>query len=158
MAPGRSSISITYGNGSYLGECIVVDGTPVEDGRGTFTWSNGDRYEGDFVRGVRSGRGIFFWSDGRRYEGGFLDDVRSGDGTMHWNDGTVYEGGFSEGLMSGRGRLVWPSGEWYEGDFLEGRMDGRGVHHAADGTPIYEGDWVANCPVNRGGWDTEDGA
>jgi hypothetical protein len=155
MSRDRTVISIAYDNGTYIGECLLEDGQPVEDGRGAFIWSNGDRYEGDFVGGSRTGTGIFEWADGRIYEGGFIDDVRTGHGKLVWADGTVYEGGFLEGLMSGDGRLGWPNGESYEGGFLEGRMDGRGIHRAADGSIIYEGDWISGCPVSRTDWDGE---
>jgi len=57
-------------------------------------------------------------------------------------------GDFIDGKMSGTGVLHWPSGETYTGDFLNGHMDGKGVHTRADGSLIYDGDWIESCPVN----------
>ena len=49
-------------------------------GRGTYTWANGMRYEGDYVEDVKEGNGVFDWPDGRRYEGEWVDDQQHGEG------------------------------------------------------------------------------
>lgn len=38
-------------------------------GRGTLVWSDGKKYEGDFVDDKREGKGTFTWPDGRQYRG-----------------------------------------------------------------------------------------
>eukprot|EP01032_Pedospumella_encystans_P032909 gene32909-37172_t len=38
----------------------------VRDGVGKLTWSNGDRYEGDFKSGLRHGTGTMFEQKGSR--------------------------------------------------------------------------------------------
>ena len=65
---------IHYENGTYSGE---VQGwwREQEHGRGVFTWIDGDRYEGEYVGGVKSGRGAFqFFGDARRFEGAWAED------------------------------------------------------------------------------------
>ena len=58
------------------------------NGNGTFKWSNGDRYEGDWVNGQRTGQGKYFYSDGGGvYTGEWKNNNRHGEGTMIWNDG-----------------------------------------------------------------------
>ena len=51
--------------------------------RRVFTWSNGDRYEGESINGKRTGRGVFMWGKGRwegnRYKGEFVDGTLSPD-------------------------------------------------------------------------------
>lgn len=47
--------------GQYLG--MVSEGQP--QGSGTFVYSNGERYEGEWVRGVRQGPGVLWTRDGR---------------------------------------------------------------------------------------------
>jgi hypothetical protein len=44
------------------------------DGTGTFTWSNGDKYEGDWKNGKKNGQGTIFYQDGSKLEGEFRDD------------------------------------------------------------------------------------
>ena len=44
------------------------------DGTGTFIWSNGDKYEGDWKNGKKHGQGTIFYQDGSKLEGEFKDD------------------------------------------------------------------------------------
>jgi hypothetical protein len=38
-------------------------------GKGNFTWSDGRKYDGNYVDDKKDGYGVFTWPDGRRYEG-----------------------------------------------------------------------------------------
>ena len=33
-------------------------------GYGTYTWVDGNKYEGDVVNGIRIGKGIYTWANG----------------------------------------------------------------------------------------------
>ena len=44
------------------------------DGYGTYTFANGDRYEGDFKKGVYEGLGVFTFSDGYQKKGRFRNN------------------------------------------------------------------------------------
>jgi len=79
-------VKIDYDNGRYLGQYVIWEGVPMEHGFGLFSWSNGDRYEGEYNMGVRSGKGTFTWFNGNQY------DQRTGKGTMTWSDGTIIPG------------------------------------------------------------------
>ena len=64
-----------------------VEGNCI-NGKGTFKWPNGDRYEGDWVNGQRTGQGKYFYNDGGGiYTGEWKNNNRHGEGTMIWNDG-----------------------------------------------------------------------
>ena len=39
------------------------------DGDGTFYWSDGRIYRGEYVNDQKEGFGVFTWSDGRSYDG-----------------------------------------------------------------------------------------
>jgi hypothetical protein len=43
------------------------------------------------------GRGVYSWKDGRRYEGQYLKDKKHGFGIYHWADGRRYEGMWKNG-------------------------------------------------------------
>lgn len=43
-------------------------------GKGTFTWQDGRKFRGVFVKDKKQGFGIFSWPDGRKFMG-------------HWNKG-----------------------------------------------------------------------
>jgi hypothetical protein len=146
---GLQIIKITYDNGTYIGEYHSKNGTPIENGTGLFIWSNGDRYEGEYIMGSRTGHGSFVWADGRRYDGEFKNDIRSGNGRIAWVDGTVYEGDFEDGKMNGKGMLSWPNGDTYVGWFFNDHMEGHGIHYSVEGSVIYEGQWIESCPVNK---------
>ena len=47
-------------------------------GIGTFTFSNGSVYSGDFVNGVSHGEGVFTFPDGAVYEGEFKNGKKMG--------------------------------------------------------------------------------
>jgi len=39
------------------------------DGTGTYQWSDGRRFSGDWKNNMMHGRGVFTFDDGRMYEG-----------------------------------------------------------------------------------------
>ena len=39
------------------------------NGNGVFLWNNGDKYEGEFVFGLKHGKGVCFYVDQCFYEG-----------------------------------------------------------------------------------------
>ena len=66
---------IWYPDGTYSGEVLGWWPERVEHGRGVFKWTDGDRFEGDYLKGVRTGRGAFLFGDNaRRFEGAWADD------------------------------------------------------------------------------------
>jgi hypothetical protein len=111
----------TWGNGnSYEGR--FFQGL-MDDGDGTYAWANGNRYEGAFTKGEEDGRGVHVWANGNRYEGEFKDGLIEGRGVHVWANGDRYEGEFRNGLMDGAGVYVWASGKRYEGRFRKGKME-----------------------------------
>ena len=45
-------------------------------GKGTFFWSDGKNYEGEFAEGEITGKGRFLWHNGDKLEGEFLKGRR----------------------------------------------------------------------------------
>ena len=49
---------------------------------GTMTYSNKDKYVGEWEDGFKHGKGTMTWSDGNTYTGEFKADYASGQGIM----------------------------------------------------------------------------
>ena len=54
--------------------------TTLLNGFHTQIYNNGDKYEGNFVNGVRSGQGTYTWANGTVYTGEFMNGEPSGNG------------------------------------------------------------------------------
>jgi hypothetical protein len=60
---------------------IFTTQTPTElNGYNVKTFDNGDKYEGNYINGIRSGQGKYTWSNGIIYEGEFIDGEPSENG------------------------------------------------------------------------------
>ena len=59
---------------------------------GTYTWSNGDKYIGEWSDDKTNGQGTFTWTNGEKYVGEWKNDNKHGQGTYTYADGTVEEG------------------------------------------------------------------
>jgi len=125
------------GEDQYEGELNDIG---QRHGRGTITWSNGDKYEGDFKEGKEHGQGTITWSDGGKYVGEFKDGKRDGQGTETWSNGYKYEGDFKEGKEHGRGTITWSNGDKYEGEFKNGEEHGQGTKKWSN-EDKYEGEF-----------------
>ena len=69
-------------------------------GHGTYHWSDGREFEGDFVYGKSHGQGVLTFTESDRklkYEGAFENDVKSGSGTLHLKNGQQYSQEWSKG-------------------------------------------------------------
>ena len=63
-----------------------------ENGKGKFTFQNGDIYNEDFKDGVFSGQGKMIYSNGEIYEGEFKDGKKHGKGIMTFKNKTTFDG------------------------------------------------------------------
>jgi hypothetical protein len=70
-------------SGSYSGNCKngLAQGKGIAKGI--------DSYEGQFVKGKPDGKGTYKWSDGTSYVGQWKDGLRDGMGKMIYKDSTV---------------------------------------------------------------------
>merc|ERR1712153_204919 len=59
--------SLAAKSGCIRGNC--------QDGLGTFLWSDGQKYEGEFKGGHGNGKGALTTPDGRKHNGQFADGV-----------------------------------------------------------------------------------
>ena len=62
-------------------------------GKGTYTYANGNLYEGDFVEDKVHGKGTFTYANGNVYEGDWVEDNMHGKGTYTSADGSIAHNG-----------------------------------------------------------------
>jgi hypothetical protein len=150
-APPPSPVGTATYQGSYnkYGE---------RHGAGVMTWTNGDRYEGEFFNGVRHGHGSLFFADGSEYVGEWECNHMHGSGTRRFVNGDVYVGTYQDGkrcgpdgrfyfangdlyvgrwshdVMNGIGRYYYGNGQRFEGRFQNGKRHGPGKFQRVDGS------------------------
>ena len=118
----------------------------------TILLGNSDRYEGEVLDGLMDGRGHYTFADGNVYVGEWRRGKREGSGTFSWSNGDVYDGEWRDGKMAGRGRIVLDKKLTYDGDWLNGKCHGKGHcrYHNGDkfvGPAASMGNRAKNCDV-----------
>lgn len=95
-----------------------IDGQRLE-GYGIETGNNSDgstwRWEGEYKKARRNGKGTITWSNGDKYEGDWKDGNRTGNGTYTFNEkrngyGYKYVGGFLNNEFHGNGKWYYVGG------------------------------------------------
>ena len=138
--------------------CISGDCT---NGRGTFAYPNGDKYEGKFANGKPNGSGIYSYLNGEKYIGIFRDGLSHGKGKVYKDNSIIQEGVWVEGeyvgmphrelpkegctdgdCIDGFGTFIFRSGAKYTGTFNNGQPEGQGTMTYTNGEK-YSGDWVS---------------
>lgn len=92
----------------FFSECNY-EGDIVNDrneGKGVFTFSNGNRYEGDFKDGMFHGKGVIYFPTGSRYEGEW-DMGREVSGRYMFNDNLEYKNPAEWGYCCPDDRRLW---------------------------------------------------
>ncbi|MCX5848374.1 MAG: hypothetical protein NTW65_02850 [Deltaproteobacteria bacterium] len=148
---GRKTVTFTNGD-KYEGDFVNNKKT----GRGTYTFANGNKYEGDWVNDKRNSRGTYTYANGDKYEGDFVDGKQQGKGIYTWADGRKYEGDWVSGNRTGKGTYAFANGAKYEGDWVNGKLHGKGTYTYANGDK-YEGDFVDDKFTSRGKFTCSNG-
>ncbi|MDP5170585.1 MAG: hypothetical protein NWR72_10090, partial [Bacteroidia bacterium] len=73
------------------GDCVA--------GKGTFEYTTGDVYEGEFLHGNRHGKGHLHMPNGDAYDGEWKNDKMHGQGVYSYRNGDVLTGEFSQGMI-----------------------------------------------------------
>jgi len=109
------------------------------NGQGTYTSADGKKYVGEFKDGEHEGQGIFTWPNGNKYFGEFKGDEPDGQGTYSWANGNIYFGEFKLGNRDGQGTFAWADGKKYIGEWQDGERSGKGVMYGKKGNIIESG-------------------
>nr|XP_025736714.1 MORN repeat-containing protein 4 isoform X1 [Callorhinus ursinus] len=120
--------------------------------KGSFTYSSGEEYRGEWKEGRRHGFGQLLFADGGIYLGHFENGLFNGFGVLTFSDGSRYEGEFAQGKFNGVGVFIRHDNMTFEGEFKNGRVDGFGLLTFPDGShgiPRNEGLFENNKLLRR---------
>ena len=126
-------------------------------GQGTYTWSNGDEYVGEWKNGKISGQGTYTFADGSQYAGEFKDDKFHGKGTHTWPSGNQYVGVWKDGKKHGQGTITFADGSQYAGELKDDKFHGKGTHTWPSGNK-YVGEFKDNNFHGQGLCSTSQGS
>ena len=170
FAGEKYRVSNKFKNGCvYEGE---VDQNRTRNGLGSYFWTDGSKYtgqwkdnmpqgqgkletadknvyEGDWLAGLAHGRGTLTTPLGSMYIGQWKNDLQHGNGVETWIDGAIYEGQFEEGQKNGKGKQVFVDKSVYIGGFLNNKMEGSGILEYPNGK-VFEGTWRDNKMEGEG--------
>jgi len=136
-----------------VSQCV---GGNCTDGWGTYIWSSGGEYTGQWVNGSRTGMGCYDWEDGSFYYGFFAQGKLEGDGIFLGTDeskdlfGRFYDGTLAESktfassgciignCVDGVGVYLWETNDMFLGEWVAGNRTGYGRYDWADGS-YYRG-------------------
>ena len=101
---------------------------PFNNCFGTFTWTNGDRYIGDWKGNKKHGQGTQTWASGEKYVGEWQDNNLHGQGTTTWEkSGNKYVGEHKDNKRNGEGTFTWANGDKYVGEHKNDNRTGEGT-------------------------------
>jgi hypothetical protein len=130
---------------SKLPACKGSDATKWNNCFGTSTWSNGDKYVGEWANGKTNGQGVHFLGEGQfkggKYTGEFKDDKYHGQGSYTHASGETYTGSWKNGKYNGQAVWISANGDKYTGEFKDNKRSGQGVFTFADGR-VFLGEWA----------------
>ncbi|ETV79393.1 hypothetical protein, variant [Aphanomyces astaci] len=137
---------------------------PPSSGKRSYTYPNGDTYEGEFVDRKRHGQGTYVVANTSfSYDGHWAHDLRHGVGTLRSMQGMycgawvrnekcghgefssvheTYTGQWRHNVYHGQGKLIQP--QWdYEGEFSHGHFHGMGkcTFRTHSEWKRYRGEW-----------------
>ena len=118
-------------------------------GYGSLTYANGAQYSGRFKHGRREGQGIMKYENGDEYQGNWHDDQPHGKGFKKYAVGSVYEGQFKDGMHHGEGKQSYVDGTYYDGNWSDNKPHGYGQLTFISGG-MYEGSFLNGRPEGKG--------
>jgi hypothetical protein len=106
-----------------------------------------EKLEGCQSGNCKNGRGTYLYADGNRYEGDFQNGFANGIGKISYYNGDVYEGEIEKGSLHGKGIMIFANGNkvqgvWESGKFIKTTVPEVGQNIGPKNTPysFYEGE------------------
>eukprot|EP00474_Spongospora_subterranea_P006033 CRZ06491.1 hypothetical protein [Spongospora subterranea] len=120
----------------YVGQ---RDENGLMTGKGKLPLSNGDFYEGEFIKGMFHGEGLYMFKDGKSYyRGSFKSSMFHGKGEeMYGTSNSKYVGSFKANRRDGHGRIDYGTGGSYVGKWKNGLKHGTGTLKYVNGDKFF---------------------
>ncbi|HUD01709.1 MAG TPA: hypothetical protein VMR37_05245 [Rhabdochlamydiaceae bacterium] len=140
----------------------LVNASKIANAQQSITFPDGSTYLGETRDGQPHGRGVMQYARQKdpsyqRYEGEFVNGLRQGQGTMSWTNGNIYEGGWENNDRQGRGHIIYADGRDYQGAYDKNQIHGQGVMRYPDGG-VYSGSWERTSAHGEGKRTYPDGS
>ena len=119
-----------------------------ENGQGTYQYSDGAVYQGQWKNSRLDGQGTLTYLDGSNYNGQWKNSQRNGQGTYIYPDGSIYVGQFKDNQRHGQGTYTFFDGSKYIGEWKNGQLNGQGTYIYPDGRK-YTGQWNNNSYIGN---------
>ena len=162
-------------NVNALEKCVTTNKLSHHNCFASHSWSNGDRYVGEWQHGSMHGYGTFYYAD-KSIRSGYwqfgkwtlppteadiLPQCENGtyhdcQGSYKFDDWYVYTGEFLYSREHGQGKIIWNNGESYVGDFVAGKMQGKGIYTWPNGDVCF-GSWLQGMSAGSGVYVTANG-
>jgi hypothetical protein len=122
-----------------LSLALLIGGcqTFPQNGQGTYTFTNGDKYVGEFKDSKRNGQGTYSYANGDMYVGVFKDGKYDVQGTYTFANGDKYVGEYKDDKRTGQGTFTFANGDKHIGEFKDGKRNGQGTFTFANGNKSY---------------------
>ena len=124
---------------SYASNLPTCKGNYWTNCFGTDTYTNGDKYLGEFKDNKRNGHGTYTYANGDKYVGEYKDNLKHGQGTFTFADGDKFFGGYKDGKYDGFGTYIFADGSRDVGQWENGKLNGSAIQYNADGSIYRQG-------------------
>src|ERR1017187_4268920 len=146
---------LAHCGGDALAQCTSGD---CKNGTGTFIFSNGDKYDGQWKDGKKEGRGEYWWANGITYIGDFTNDNAIGYGLIIYKDKSWFAGTVINSIPSENGYFHHADGtidntKSFGMYSTYGRISGdtkNGSGGLIDSNGVYIGEWVNGNASGQG--------
>ena len=107
--------------------------------QGTYTFTNGDKYVGEWKGDKKHGQGIYTFTNGEEYVGEFKNGKFHGQGTFTLIHGVEYVGEWKDNKRTGMGTITFADGAKWVGEWKNNKLNGYAITYNADGSIYQEG-------------------
>ena len=133
--------SVAYNENFLVGQVFKID---IKDGKHTYEYPNGYKYDGYFVDGFKNGKGTLISGDNNeKFVGEFKNGFRHGKGTLalYKSDShfpyLFYDGEWKYDKKNGRGEEEYADGSKHIGTFVNNNIEREGSFIFANGDKCY---------------------
>lgn len=100
-------------------------------------------YTGQVKNGTPNGKGRYSYNNGETYDGQFVNGVKEGNGSLKLENGICLTGEFHDGQLNGKVKIYYSNDTYYEGFLINGKKQGHGyIKNAINDSIILEGKWI----------------